>query len=139
MGKNLLKSQHQNCLVVDQDFEDGEEPVKVCVRDGVPVDFGKKITGPCSIIGEWPGFMRISPTVAEKIAKRAEEYIARPPVTETYEEAIRDVLTTEPSGTFDYMDVTGIPWIEIDFPEDLTRAKEVILPRIENFDDSGWE
>ncbi len=48
----------------------------------------------------------------------------------TYEVAMRDVLLSEPPGTFAYEDITGLPWIEIDFPSDLLRAERTILPRL---------
>jgi len=40
------------------------------------------------------------------------------------------VLKSEPVGTFNFEDVTGIPWTEIDFLADVTFAEEVIMPRI---------
>ena len=49
---------------------------------------------------------------------------------EPYEETIRDVLLTSPRGTFAFEDITGIPWIEIDFAVDIERANTEILPRI---------
>ena len=30
----------------------------------------------------------------------------------------------------EFHDVVGIPWIEIDFPEDIKRAEQFIAPRI---------
>jgi choline kinase len=50
---------------------------------------------------------------------------------EPYEPAIREVVLNGPPGRFGWEDVTGEPWIEIDFPEDLERARAVVLPRIE--------
>ena len=49
---------------------------------------------------------------------------------EPYEETIRDVLLTSPRGTFAFEDITGMPWIEIDFADDVERANSEILPRI---------
>ena len=49
---------------------------------------------------------------------------------EIYEEAIQEVVLAEPPGTFDVEDITGLPWVEIDFPEDLEKAKTEILPRL---------
>jgi choline kinase len=46
-----------------------------------------------------------------------------------HEEALRNVLLEDPS-SFAFEDVTGLPWIEIDFPDDLKRAQEEILPAI---------
>ena len=31
---------------------------------------------------------------------------------------------------FDFEDITGLPWIEIDFTRDIEQARNVILPRI---------
>jgi choline kinase len=35
------------------------------------------------------------------------------------------------AGRFGAEDVTGLPWTEIDFPEDLDRARSVILPALQ--------
>ena len=44
---------------------------------------------------------------------------------------MREVLLDSPFGTFGYEDITGLPWTEIDFPEDVEKARELILPRLE--------
>ena len=49
---------------------------------------------------------------------------------EAYEETIRDVLLTSPRGKFAFEDITGLPWIEIDFAKDVERATTEILPQI---------
>jgi choline kinase len=46
-----------------------------------------------------------------------------------YEEAIRDLILAEPD-RFDAQDVGDLPWTEIDFPEDVVRARDVILPQL---------
>jgi len=126
----LIHSSHQNCFTIDYEFENGDEPVKLCLRDGELVDFGKQVTGDYHKIGEWPGFMRMSPEIAVKVADAVQVHIDEDNLTATYETAMCDVLVSEPLGTFGYEDITGIPWTEIDFPEDVTYAEEVILPRI---------
>ena len=45
------------------------------------------------------------------------------------EDAIAAVLRAV-SPPFGFEDVTGLPWIEIDFPEDVERAENEILPRL---------
>ena len=133
MMNRLLRSVHDNCFLIDRDFEPGEEPVKLCIRDGEPVDFGKKVIDDYDEIGEWPGFLKMSGEVAAKIADAAGVYIDRGEFDITYEEAMRDVLAAEPEGTFGYEDITGIPWIEIDFPSDLLRAEKIIMPLVSDF------
>ena len=133
MMSRLIRSVHDNCFIIDRDFEPGEEPVKLCIRDGEPVDFGKKVTDDYDDIGEWPGFLKMSGDVAAKIADAAGVYIERGECDVTYEEAMRDVLVAEPEGTFGYEDITGIPWIEIDFPSDLLCAEKIIMPLVSDF------
>ena len=45
------------------------------------------------------------------------------------EEAIRDLLQATPH-EFGFEDITDLPWLEIDFPEDIRRAEHEILPRL---------
>jgi choline kinase len=35
------------------------------------------------------------------------------------------------AGRFGFEDVTSLPWTEIDFPEDISRARDEVLPQIE--------
>ena len=44
--------------------------------------------------------------------------------------SLRDLLK-EKSHAFEVADVTGFPWIEIDFPVDVVRATEEVLPQLE--------
>ena len=133
MMSRLIRSVHDSCFIIDRDFVPGEEPVKLCIRDGEPVDFGKQVTDDYDDIGEWPGFLKMSGDVAAKIADAAGVYIDRGEFDVTYEEAMRDVLVAEPEGTFGYEDITGIPWIEIDFPSDLLRAQKIVMPLVSDF------
>ncbi len=128
--RRILESKHKNCFNFDRDIEEGEDPVRLCIRNGVPVDFGKRVVGDFDMVGEWPGFLKMSSKVARLLAQACENYIESGLLTATYEEAIRDVLVGEPAGTFGFEDITGVPWIEIDYPTDLDRATADILPRI---------
>ncbi len=40
----LLDSALPDCLLLDREIEPGDEPVKLCVRDGRIVDFRKRPT-----------------------------------------------------------------------------------------------
>ena len=46
-----------------------------------------------------------------------------------YEEAIRDLILEGPQ-RFGAEDVGDLPWTEIDFPDDVVRAREIILPQL---------
>jgi len=127
----LLQSRHANCLLVDRNIEPGDDPVKVCVRAGRPVDLRKRLAPglDCDHCGESVGFYRLSAAVARRLAGRAGEYVRGERRGAPYEEALRDLLV-EDAELFGIEDVTGLPWIEIDFPADVERARREVLPRL---------
>lgn len=125
----LLESRHRNCFLLDRDFEAGEEPVKLCVRGGCLVEFRKRVNVACDYCGESVGFFRLSGDMAGKLIKAASHYIDALQLYQPYEEALRDVLLAEPE-SFGFEDITGLPWIEIDFAQDVERARAEILPRL---------
>ncbi|MFV2092147.1 MAG: NTP transferase domain-containing protein [Hyphomicrobiales bacterium] len=128
--ERLINSGHRNCLLIDRDFDIGDEPVKVCVRDGEIVEFRKWLSARFDFCGESVGFFKLSAEVARKIILQTELYLRQGRRHEPYEETIRDVLLTSPRGAFAFEDITGLPWIEIDFAADISRANAEILPRI---------
>ncbi|MHA1165872.1 MAG: phosphocholine cytidylyltransferase family protein, partial [Alphaproteobacteria bacterium] len=134
--EHLVNSRHQNCLLIDRDFDPGDEPVKVCVRNGKIIEFRKWLSAEYDFCGESVGFFKLSAGVARKIIIQTELYLSQGRRQEPYEETIRDVLLTSPRGTFAFEDITGIPWIEIDFAADIERANAEILPRIVTVQDN---
>ncbi len=125
----LLESRHRNCFLLDRAFEPGDEPVKLCVRDGCLIEFRKLADVACDFAGESVGFFRFSGRMAANLIKAAAEYIHADYRDQPYEEALRDTLLAEPH-QFSFEDVTGLAWIEIDFPADLERARSTILPQM---------
>jgi choline kinase len=123
---------HVNRLLIDRDFEAGDEPVKLCVRDGVPIELRKQLAADLrySLIGESIGFFRFNELTARRLATIIAGYIESGRAQVPHEEAVRDLLQ-ERSAVFDVTDVTGIPWIEIDFIDDVARATQEVLPQLE--------
>ena len=128
--KRLIASRHRNCLLIDRAFDPGDEPVKICVRDGEIVEFRKWLSAEFDFCGESVGFFKLSAEMAGKIVSQTELYLRQGRRQEPYEETIRDVLLTSPRGTFAFEDITGLPWIEIDFAADIERANTEVLPAI---------
>jgi len=126
----LLDSDHENCLLLDRDFTPGEEPVKVAVRNDVIVDFGKKIGTGFDFCGESVGFFWLSASMAKAIIARIQSYLEQGHRDIPYEVVIRDVLKDSPGNGFSFEDITGLPWIEIDYTSDIEQANSSILPRI---------
>jgi choline kinase len=120
-----------NRVLIDRDFEAGDEPVKVCVRDGVPVELRKQVAPGLryDTIGESVGFFRFDAAAARRLATLVGGYVDGGRANMPHEEAVRDLLL-ERSQIIDVTDVTGLPWIEIDFPVDVSRAANEVLPQL---------
>jgi choline kinase len=120
-----------NRVLIDRDFEAGDEPVKLCVSAGVPIELRKKLEADLTYdsIGESVGFFRFDEAGARRLAALVKEYVSSDRAHMPHEEAVRDLLR-ERSQIFEVADVTGAPWIEIDFPTDVIRAAHEVLPQL---------
>jgi choline kinase len=121
-----------NRVLIDRDFEPGDEPVKLCVRAGVPIELRKKLEPDLKYdtIGESVGFFRFDEAGARRLAAIVADYVATDRANQPHEEAVRDLLR-EGSQKVEVADVSGAPWIEIDFPNDVSRAAREVLPELE--------
>ncbi len=121
-----------NRLLIDRDFEAGDEPVKLCVQDGVPVELRKQLAADLRFdtIGESVGFFRFEQAGARRVAALVAGYVDSGRAHMPHEEAVRDFLK-ERSHPVEVADVTGFPWIEIDFPIDVVRATQEVLPQLQ--------
>jgi choline kinase len=128
----LAGSSPVNRLLIDRDFEAGDEPVKLCVQGGVPVELRKQLAADLKFdtIGESVGFFRFEHAGARRLAALVAGYIDAGRADMPHEEAVRDLLK-ERSQMIEVADVTGFPWIEIDFPIDVVRATQEILPQLQ--------
>jgi choline kinase len=127
----LIDSPHENCFLIDQNFAAGDEPVKVAIHKGQMVEFRKALPAELEFdtLGESVGFFKFDGNIAKKIAQLCDGYKTEGLLGAPHEEALRDILLALPRA-FACEDVSGLPWIEVDFPEDVERAIKEILPEI---------
>ena len=172
----LVADRTVNRVLLDRDFEAGDEPVKLCLRAGVPVELRKQVAPGLQYdtIGESVGFFRFddpdvieSKTPGSKAGHKIKSHhnvgglpehmdfelveplralfkdevraLGRLAVLVAgyvdarghlpHEEAVRDLLL-ERSAVFDVADITGAPWIEIDYLADVERAALQVLPML---------
>jgi choline kinase len=121
-----------NRLLIDREFEPGDEPVKVLVKDGVPIELRKQPDANLQYdtIGESVGFFRFDQAAARRLAELVAGYVDSGRANMPHEEAVRD-LVRERSQVLQVSDVTGSPWIEIDFTVDVERATREVLPQLQ--------
>ncbi len=130
--KRLIDTKLQNCILIDREFMPGDEPVKVCIdKHNRIIEFRKQPASDLEIntMGESVGFFKFNGDIGNMLYARIQHYLDIGENETPYEEAIRDCLQQNPE-LFGYEDITGMPWIEIDFPEDIIRARTSILPEI---------
>jgi choline kinase len=127
--ERLLDSPHADCILIGCGAPDPEW-VEVRIRDGRIVAFDKGVTiDAYDVRAEWVGFARFGAETAERLALAVQRYVDGGRVDVICEKALRDVILEAPD-VFGFEDITGLPWIEIDFPEDVVRARTEILPRL---------
>ncbi len=126
--RRLVHSKHRTALLIDRNFtSEDDDPVLVPVLNGIPLEFLKRWQGTAEIIGESIGFFKIDPAEIPILEKETLKRTVGERRKESYDEIIRALVI---SGYFGYEDVTGIPWTEIDFPQDVEFARKVIFPSI---------
>ena len=128
----LINTKIKNCLLLDRNFIDGEEPVKICVnKNGNINEFGKVIPNKheYDFQGESVGCFKFDNYIGNELVSIIDDYIAKEENDAPYEEVIRHSLINFPE-KFGFEDISGIPWIEIDFPEDIERAHREIIPKL---------
>lgn len=127
--ERLIHSSAPTALLLDREYStEDDDPVLVPVKNGRPFEFRKKWTGQADFVGESVGFFKIAPDDLPMLVEETRARSAGRRVSDSYDDVLRAMVLAD---RFGFEDVTGIPWTEIDFPEDLSRARAEVLPRIE--------
>src|ERR1051326_6434762 len=130
LAVRLLASSHENVFLFDRAIVPGEEPVKLCIDNGRIVDFHKRPQIDHQWHGESVGFFRFPPRSAAELADGVEGHVNAGRTHLEYEEPIRDRVLAHGGHDFGFEDISDMPWIEIDFPEDVQRAETAVLPNL---------
>ena len=84
-------------------------------------------SGDFDLIGESVGFLKVSRTDAPLLRAILDDLVAQGRDSIEHEEAFPIFLAQREVG---FERVDDLPWTEIDFPADLERAEQEVLPRI---------
>lgn len=135
MLERLIRSPRATALLLDRGYSTkDDDPVLVPVKDGRPFEFRKKWVGAADFVGESIGFFKIGPGDLPMLIDETRTRSAGPEVLDSYDDVLRAMVRAD---RFGHEDVTGLPWTEIDFPEDLSLARDEVLPRIERWKDAA--
>ncbi len=127
--RRLVDSPHRTALLIDRNYSTADDdPVLVPIANGRPFDFVKKWQGEAAQVGESIGFFKVSPEVLPDLISLTQNMSAGKGRSTSYDNVLRKLVQ---AGRFGHEDVTGLPWTEIDFPEDVEHANVEVLPAIE--------
>jgi len=127
----LLKSSRNDALLISNSDNEtnpmGDEEMKVKVREELVVDISKDLD-PNDADGENVGIVKFGPQGAKALVGYMDGLIATGAVKDWAPRAFLEFARHHPLHA---LSTDGLPWIEIDFPEDYERAVTEIYPRIE--------
>jgi choline kinase len=125
--RRLVEDRAETCLLFDASSPDTGEEVKVALDErGRVAALGKRLTHPGRAAGESVGMFKLSQSAGSLLAAGLGEAAAQDPGIE-YEPVIDGLL---PGLDMAAVEVTGLPWTEIDFHEDVERARREVWPRL---------
>ena len=124
----LLTSSSPNALVMDETVRQRTEECMVAVRQGRVVSLSKRMPSQYDLVGEGVGFLRVARVALPWLLRSVEARVSRGNLDGEYEDALDDFFREIPVGV---EKIGGLPWIEIDFPEDVERAQREILPKLD--------
>jgi L-glutamine-phosphate cytidylyltransferase len=129
--RDLITARHEDALLVayrEPDTTYGDEEMKVRVRAGRVVDISKTMPAE-EADGENLGVVKFGPSGARLLVKEMEALIGAGALRAWAPAAFKAFAERRPLYA---IGTRGLPWTEIDFPEDYQRAAEVVLPQIES-------
>jgi len=127
---DLLTSWHEDAVLVDYGAGTpyGDEEMKVQVRRGCVADISK-VMAPEDADGENVGIAKFGREGARLLIEEMDALVSAGEFKAWVPRAFKRFSARRP---LHVVGTRGLPWTEIDFPDDYRRAVDVILPRIES-------
>ena len=125
----LVHSPHPNCFLLDASVEPTGEEQMLLIRGGLVRNIVRGGATGYELAGESVGFLKLAGDAAHLLRELLGARVARGETGIEHEEVYPDLLARIPVG---FVRVDGMPWTEIDFPVDVVRAEQEVLPRFES-------
>jgi choline kinase len=124
--KNLIDSEHDNCLCIDKNINLDAEEIKVIIREENRVVKASRTVNPEDAIGESIGIEKISPEAAHALFSELEIMMKDEQHHQEYYEAAYERII-EKDVPFHALDISGLKWTEIDTKEDFLTAESLLI------------
>jgi choline kinase len=126
--RKLLGSSSRTALLLDETVRQQTEECMAVVRGGRVIALTKSMPSEFDFAGEGVGFLKVSRLDLDDLLGSLKGPIERGELDMEYEDGLREFFATAHVG---FERIGGMPWMEIDFPEDVVRAEQVVLPRMQ--------
>lgn len=125
--RRLVESRSANCLLMDETVKQQGEECMVVVEGGRVIALTKQLPLHYDYAGEGVGFLKVRYADTPHIVASLKPHIERDAWNMEYEDGLSGFFRLVPVG---HEKIGGLPWAEIDFPEDVTKAEREVLPRL---------
>ncbi|MBI4574737.1 MAG: NTP transferase domain-containing protein [Planctomycetes bacterium] len=123
----LARSPRGSAFLLDEAARDDGEAMMLSVLGDRVVAIRRGALAGAQRCGEGVGFLKLDGPGAYRLAFHLGALVAEGRTGVEYEEAVDRLLAEVEVG---YEPVAGLPWTELDFPEDLVRAEREVWPAI---------
>jgi choline kinase len=125
--KRLVDSPHPTALLMDESVKQTGEECMVVAQGGRVIALTKQMPSRYDMAGEGVGFLKVRGADGGPLIRSVQAYVERGQLDMEYEDGLLEFFGEVKVG---YERIGGLPWTEIDFEEDITRAEREILPKL---------
>lgn len=118
----LVESKHDNCVLADGRSDETGEEMMLGTRAGRVLKIARRVGQDWDFAGESVGFARVGREGAKVMKRLLEEEVAAERLDQEYEAAMDRAFAEIPFG---YERVDAFAWTEIDFEEDVVKARKL--------------
>ena len=125
--RRLVQSPYENALLMDETVKQTGEECMVVVEGGRVIALTKKMPLHYDYAGEGVGFLKVRQSDTPHVVASLRTYVDREAWQMEYEDALVEFFREVKVG---HEKIGGLPWTEIDFMEDVTKAERDVLPKL---------
>jgi choline kinase len=129
--ERVTRDPSPNVFLGEPAFVDTGEEMVLYAQASRVVAIRRGVAGPPPVPyaarAEWVGFVKVGRAAGRDLAATLDRLVGQGQVDGDYEAALDAIL---PRQAFALAPTGGLPWIEIDFPQDLQAAETEVLPRL---------
>jgi L-glutamine-phosphate cytidylyltransferase len=125
--RRLVRSAYPNALLMDDSVKQSGEECMVVAEGGRVIALTKAMPPRYDLAGEGVGFLKVRHADTAHVVASLRTFVDREAWQMEYEDALTGFFRDVKVG---YEVIGGLPWTEIDFPEDVDKAERDILPKL---------